>query len=169
MTNDATSTTELCDQLKDKARFLSPRLASFGGRSRFHGEVVTLKCIEDSSRIKEAITHPGTGKVLVVDAGASERCAVFGDMSAETALENGWEGVVVYGYIRDVQRIREMPLGLRALGVVPKGSTRRDQGLADLPVDIGGVMCHPGDQLFADEDGIVVVSKADVPLVKVQD
>lgn len=58
MTNAAISTTELCDQ-KDKAHFLSRRLASFGGRSRFHGEVIALKCFEDGSRIKEAITHPG--------------------------------------------------------------------------------------------------------------
>lgn len=168
MTLDTPSTTDLCDRLKDRARFLSPRLANFGGRLRFHGAVVTLKCFEDSSRIKEAITRPGAGKVLVVDAGGSDRCAVFGDMSAETALAYGWEGVVIHGYLRDVQRIGQMPIGVRALGVVPRGSTRRDQGLADLPIEINGVPCHPGDQMFADEDGIVLVARADLPLPAVQ-
>lgn len=154
------NTTELCDRLGEHIGFLTPRLRDLGGRPRFAGEVVTVKCFEDSSRIKELIETPGQGKVMVVDAGGSERCAVFGDMSAAIAIRNGWEGFVIYGYIRDAEPIAQMDLGMRALGVVPMGSTRCGQGLKALAIDIQGVCCQPGDYLVADEDGVVVVPAA---------
>ncbi|OIN12192.1 ribonuclease E activity regulator RraA [Oceanisphaera psychrotolerans] len=153
------NTTDLCDLLGERIGVLTPLLRDLGGRPRFAGEVVTVKCFEDSSRIKELIVIPGQGKVLVVDAGGSERCAVFGDMSAATAIRNGWEGVVIYGYIRDAEPLAQMDLGMRALGVVPMGSTRRGLGLTELAIDIQGVRCHPGDYLVADENGVVVIPR----------
>ena len=56
---------------------------SYGARKTFGGEVVTVKCFEDNSRVKELLATDGTGKVLVVDGGASMRCALMGDMIAE--------------------------------------------------------------------------------------
>jgi regulator of ribonuclease activity A len=154
------NTTELCDKLGDKAPFLPPRLLNFGGRTCFSGEVVTVKCYEDSSATKEVITCAGKGKVLVVDAGGSDRCAVFGDMSAQLMIDNGWEGVVINGYLRDVQTIASMELGVRALGSVPRGSTKRGQGLLNVDITIGSITCHPGDILVADADGIVILAPA---------
>lgn len=151
------NTTDICDRLGDRVFFLPPAMQDFGGRQCFGGEVVTVKCFEDSSRVKELITTPGHGKVMVIDAGASSRCAVLGDVSAQVALDNGWEGIIVYGYLRDAATIARLPLGVRALGVVPRGSTRRGEGSTGLTLEIGGARCCPGDQVYADENGIVIV------------
>ena len=78
---------------------------SFGAKERFSGEIVTLKCHEDNSKVRELAGQDGTGKVLVVDGGGSLRRALLGDMLAEKASANGWEGMVIYGCIRDVNAI----------------------------------------------------------------
>ncbi|MCO8165437.1 ribonuclease E activity regulator RraA [Pseudomonas sp. 21LCFQ010] len=159
------NTTEICDLLKERAQFLPPRFTNFGGRHQFRGEAVTIKCYEDSSRIKEAIATDGRGKVLVVDAGGSERCAVFGDMSAQTAIDNGWEGIVINGCLRDVRRIAAMDIGVRALGAVPKGSNRQGQGLCGIAVTLAHITVQPGDLIVADEDGLLVLTASDVSLI----
>lgn len=159
------NTTDICDQLKDRAQFLPPSFENFGGRHQFRGEAVTIKCYEDSSRIKEAIATDGRGKVLVIDAGGSERCAVFGDMSAQTAIDNGWEGIVINGCLRDVKAIAAMDIGVRALGVVPKGSNRQGQGLCGIAVTLANITVHPGDLVVADEDGVLVLAASDVSLI----
>ncbi|MNT43320.1 putative regulator of ribonuclease activity [compost metagenome] len=159
------NTTDICDRLGERVSFLSPAFQNYGGRLCFSGDAVTIKCFEDSSRVKELIATPGHGKVMVIEAGGSPRCAVLGDVSARIALDNGWEGIIVHGYLRDVAAIGQMALGVRALGVVPKGSTRRGEGITGLPVDIGGVCCRPGDQVYADENGIVIVARDDGKLL----
>lgn len=155
------NTTDICDRLGERVSFLSPAFQNYGGRLRFSGDAVTIKCFEDSSRVKELIATPGQGRVMVIDAGASPRCAVLGDVSAKVALDNGWEGIIVHGYMRDVVAIAQMDLGVRALGVVPKGSTRRGEGVTGVAVDMGGICCRPGDRVYADENGIVIVSPED--------
>lgn len=57
---------------------------SYGARKTFGGQIVTVKCFEDNSRVKELLATDGTGKVLVVDGGASMRCALMGDMNKAT-------------------------------------------------------------------------------------
>lgn len=156
------NTTDICDRLGERAPFLSPAFQNYGGKLSFHGEAVTIKCFEDSSRVKELIATPGHGKVMVIDAGASPRCAVLGDVSAKIALDNGWEGFIIHGYMRDVAAISAMDLGVCTLGVVPRGSTRRGEGITGVAIDLGGVVCRHGDHVFADENGIVVVRREDL-------
>jgi regulator of ribonuclease activity A len=116
----------------------------------------TVKCFEDNSRIKEALAEPGAGRVLVVDAGGSARCAMLGDLIAENAVANGWAGVIIDGCVRDTARLAEMALGVKALGSIPRKSTRRGEGQRDLPIVIGGVTVRPGDWVYSDADGVVV-------------
>lgn len=156
------NTTDVCDRLGNRARVLPPIYRHLGARRQFCGVAVTVRCFEDSSRIKELITTPGAGRVLVIDAGGSPRCAVWGDQSGAQAAANGWAGVVIHGYARDAERNAEIDLGLMALGVVPRKSDRRGAGSVDETVDMGGVQCAPGDHVFADEDGVVFVGSEDV-------
>ncbi len=83
-------TTDLCDELGERARVLAPVFVDLGGKRDFQGRAVTVKCFEDNSRVKELSTQPGQGKVLVIDGGGSERCALFGDHIAEDLARNGW-------------------------------------------------------------------------------
>lgn len=98
---------------------------SYGGRPAFAGQIVTLKLFEDNSLVREALGEDGRGKVLVVDGGGSQRCATVGDQLAVLARKNGWEGIVVYGCIRDSAAIGEVDLGVRALATHPRRASRR--------------------------------------------
>jgi regulator of ribonuclease activity A len=151
------STCDLYDTLGASARVLSPVFLDFGGRLRFGGVIVTVRCFEDNSRVKEILATPGSGKVLVVDGGGSQRCALMGDLIAKSAVDNGWEGVIVYGCIRDRVALRELALGVKALASIPRKSERRGEGQIQIPIEIAGVACRPGDRLVADEDGVIIL------------
>jgi regulator of ribonuclease activity A len=155
----AFKTADLCDEFEDSVQICEPIFASFGGRARFCGPVSTIKCFEDNSRVREAVGEPGEGRVLVVDAGGSRRCAMLGDILAEKAVANGWSGVVMYGLIRDSADIARMDLGVKALGTLPLKSVKRGLGDRDVPVRFAGVSFVPGQYVYADEDGIICSSE----------
>lgn len=150
-------TCDLYDDYLDDARVPAVSFQSLGGRKQFCGLAVTVKCFEDNSRIKELLKTPGKGKVLVVDGGGSQRCALLGDMIAQTAVDNEWEGLVMYANVRDAEELRKLDVGVMALGAIPRKSVRRGEGQVDLPVQIGDVWCRPGDKVYADENGVLIV------------
>ncbi|KIY98920.1 regulator of ribonuclease activity A [Monoraphidium neglectum] len=129
----------------------------FGGRLKFSGQASTVSCFENNPLVRKALEEPGAGRVLVVDAGGSKRCAVLGDNLAESAQRNGWSGIIVHGCIRDSEAIGKLPnLGVKALATHPLKSSKRDPGLRDVPVTFAGVSIKPGDWVYADADGILV-------------
>ena len=117
-------TTDLYDANEGKVAVLQPMLKSYGGKPRFAGQIVTLKLYEDNTLVREVLGEAGAGKVLVVDGGGSLRCALLGDQIAELAVKNQWEGVVIYGCIRDSVAIAALPLGVRSGGDVLVGDHR---------------------------------------------
>lgn len=155
------NTCDLCDAFEDRVRVLSLPLRDFGGRIAFSGIVSTVKALEDNSLVREAVSEPGRGRVLVIDGGGSLRRSMLGDMLAEKAAANGWSGVLVHGAIRDSVAIGRLDLGVKALATCPLKTDKRGQGLREVPVEFGGLSIRPGDWLAADEDGVVL---ADAPL-----
>ena len=153
-------TPDLCDEYPDLVEVVEPLFSSFGGRIAFGGEIVTVKCFEDNSLVKEVLAEPGKGKVLVVDGGASMRRALMGDMIAENAVDNGWEGVVIYGCIRDVDVIMSLDMGVQAINTVPLKTDKRGEGQRDIPVTFGGVTFKPGAFVYADNNGVIVSPQA---------
>ncbi len=157
------TTPDLCDQheaeLGSSVRVVAPLFRSFGGRPRFAGQIVTLKLFEDNSLVREALGEDGRGKVLVVDGGGSLRCALVGDQLAVLAAKNAWEGIVVYGCIRDSAAIEGIDIGLRALATHPQKSIKKGVGDRNVAVTFGGVSFRPGEWLYADEDGVVVAAR----------
>jgi regulator of ribonuclease activity A len=154
------TTPDLCDQFPDDVQVLAPMFNSYGGIANFGGEIVTVKCFEDNSLVKEQLGLPGAGKVLVVDGGGSLRKALLGDMIAASAVKNGWAGVLVYGCIRDVDAIGEMQLGVQALNTVPLKTEKRGIGDLNVPVTFGGATFTPGEFVYADRNGVIVARKA---------
>ncbi|KAA3652327.1 MAG: RraA family protein [Proteobacteria bacterium] len=150
---------DLCDQFDAEVRVVEPMFRSFGGKSAFHGPITTLKVFEDNSLVRTALEGPGNGRVLLIDAGGSKRCAMVGDQLAVLGVNNGWAGIVVYGCIRDAKAIATMPIGVFALGTHPRKSVKKGAGDVDIPVTFGGVTFTPGDVLYADEDGVVVAGR----------
>ena len=149
-------TCDLCDENADSVSVVTGHnWFSYGGRSAFGGEVVTVKCFEDNSRVKEHLATDGKGKVLVVDGGGSLRNALIGDMIAENAVKNGWEGVIIYGACRDVDELAKLDIGVVTLGCVPIKSVRRDEWQLNIDITFGGVTFHPGEYVYADNNGII--------------
>lgn len=149
-------TADLCDEFSAELQIAAPVFRSYGGRAQFFGPASTIKCFEDNSRVKEAVAEAGNGRILVVDAGASRRCAVLGDLLAKQAADNGWAGVVVHGSIRDSADIAGFDLGVIALGTMPLRSQRKGEGQRDIPIEVAGARVRPGDWVYVDEDGMVV-------------
>lgn len=152
-------TTDLSDQLGSRAKVLAPIFVDLGGKEAFSGKAVTLKCFEDNSRVKELSTQAGEGRVLVIDGGGSDRCALFGDHIAKDLADNGWAGVLVNGYVRDKAVLKALPLGVKALGVIPTKSVKRGEGQVGLSLRFAGQIIEPGDMVVADEDGVVILTE----------
>lgn len=148
--------TDLCDEFSDHLQICDPIFTDFGAKLEFAGPISTVKCFEDNTLVRAALEEPGEGKVLVVDGGASDRCALLGDNLAQLAIDNDWAGIVVYGCIRDSGEISQMDVAVKALNAHPKKSSKKGAGERDNPVRFAGVSFMPGDWLYADLDGIVV-------------
>ncbi len=161
MTPQDFSTCDLCDLHKNDTsgafRVLPPLYRDFGARRRFAGNVSTVKCFEDNSVVKAALDEPGRERVLVIDGGGSLRRALVGGNIGAAAARNGWAGVVVHGAVRDAAELAQCEVGVRALALIPLPTEKRNAGERDVPVRIEGVWVRPGDWLYADADGIVLL------------
>ncbi|MFM1988244.1 MAG: hypothetical protein RJA99_1201 [Pseudomonadota bacterium] len=160
-------TTDLCDACEGAVASALP-WRGFGRRRAFAGDIRTVRCHEDIGLMRDVVSQPGHGRVLVIDGGGSIARALFGDLMAAVAIRNGWAGLVIHGAIRDAAEIDAMDLGVKALGTVPCRGTRTGAGEVDVPVSFGGATFVPGRRLVADEDGVIVLpegtTESDVPV-----
>jgi regulator of ribonuclease activity A len=86
------------------------------------------------------------------------RRALVGGNLAAAAARNGWAGVVIDGCVRDVAELAACDVGIRALAAMPLPTDKRNEGQRDVAVQIQGVWVRPGDWLYADADGVVVMA-----------
>ena len=149
-------TADLIDAHGDKLQSYELQFRQYGGRRIFHGPVRTIKTLEDNALVKQLLSGPGHGAVLVIDGGGSLRTALLGDMIAGAAQKNGWAGVILHGAVRDTLALARLDLGVKALGSNPRKSAKQGTGAVDVPVSLGGVTFSPGAWVYSDDDGIVL-------------
>jgi len=152
-----TSTADILDEHPADALVCELAFRQYGGIASFAGHISTVRCHEDNVLLKQRLSEPGEGRVLVIDGGGSLRVALLGDMVAGLAAASGWVGLVVHGGVRDVAVLRHLPLGIKALGSNPRPSGKAGAGEIDVPVEFGGVTFRPGAMLYSDDDGIVAL------------
>jgi len=152
-------TADLWDEHYESLALLNLDLKNFGQKISFHGRIATLKLHEDNTLVRTLLSENGKGQVLVVDGGGSKRCALVGDNIAQLAIDNEWEGIIVYGCIRDSAQINEMPIGIKAIGTCPVKSIKRNVGLRDETLIINGTKICPNDYIYADADGVLISEK----------
>lgn len=155
----AFKTADLYDDFGDELQVCEPLFNHYGGHERFCGPIETIKCFEDNSLVSDMVGKEGKGRVLVVDAGGSKRCAMLGDRLAQKAVDNGWAGILMFGCIRDAEDIAEMPLGVCGLATIPKKSIKKGFGETGLKVLFANVTFQPGAWLYADRDGVIVAER----------
>ncbi len=80
----------------------------------------------------------------------------MGDKLAQAASDNGWAGIVVYGFVRDVDELGAIDIGIQAMGSNPLRSVKRGEGLRDVVVDFAGVRFVPDQFVYCDRNGVVV-------------
>lgn len=153
-----TSTADLYDEHGDKLGSCDTQFRQYGGVAVFSGRAVTVSCFQDNALLKSVLSEPGDGRVLVVDGGGSVHTALMGDIIAGLAVANGWSGVIINGAVRDVAALRELPVGIKALGSNPRKSGKTGSGERDVPLQFGDCTFNPGAQVFSDDDGVVVLS-----------
>jgi regulator of ribonuclease activity A len=153
---------DLYDEYLESIQVASPIFKNFGGRKKFYGQIHTVKAFEDNTYIKEAFEEDGTGKVLVVDGAGSLRAAMMGDQVAALGKKNGWEGIIIFGCIRDSVDVGKLDFGAKALATIPRKTIKRQQGIRDITVHFADVCFTPNHYVYSDEDGILI---SDKPLI----
>ena len=153
------ATADLCDEFGSEVEVAAPLMRDFGGVTTFYGPIATVEVHDDNTSVRQVLEQPGEARVLVVDGGGSTRCALVGDRLAQLAFANGWAGIVVNGCIRDSAAIAAMPIGVKALGTMPRKSEKRGPGRLEVPVSFAGITFAPGHYLYADVDGILVAAR----------
>ena len=154
------ATADLYDEHEENLGSCDLQFRQFGAVRSFTGPITTVRCYEDNALLKSVLEQQGEGRVLVVDGGGSVHRAVMGDNIATIAADNGWAGVVIHGAVRDAAVLAGIPVGIKALGTNPRKSTKTGSGDRDVPVTFGGTTFCPGDQLWSDDDGVVVLPRA---------
>lgn len=150
------ATADLYDEHEETLQIVTPIFNDYGGKKSFSGPASTVKVFEDNSLVRAALEEPGEGRVLVVDGEGSLRCALVGDMLAVLGKDNGWQGIVVYGCIRDSSVIADIDIGVKAINTNPRKSVKKGVGERDVRVTFADVTINPGDYIYADADGVVI-------------
>ncbi|SEA04735.1 ribonuclease E activity regulator RraA [Alkalimonas amylolytica] len=150
------NTSELSDLYADSIDVVEPIFSNYGGRRSFGGQVRTVKCFEDNGLIRQVLAEPGIGKVLLIDGGGSTRRALLDAELISLANSQGWEGIVCYGCVRDVDALEDFDVGIQAINAIPVGADDKGFGELDVPVNFAGVTFLPDDHLYADNTGIIL-------------
>ncbi|HOV22345.1 MAG TPA: DUF561 domain-containing protein [bacterium] len=133
-----------------------------GRQFKMAGKAITVRTFPgDWAKPVEAIDISEKGDVIVIDAGGVSP-AVWGELATSSAKVKGVSGVVIYGYIRDVEEIIEMNFPSFAVGITPQAGEPKGFGEINVPIKIGGQVVKPGDWIVGDIDGVVVIPEEKV-------
>jgi len=151
---------------RDRVRVMAGLTTRAGG-DYLCGPALTCACApEDNLAMHAALYQARPGAVLVCDGAGSTRCALFGELMATDALNQGLGGLVVAGPIRDIAGIDGLGFPVWCTGTAPGQAAKATVVSVGLPVVVGGVLVASGDQVIADRDGVVVVPAAEWPALQ---
>ncbi|QOL26162.1 putative 4-hydroxy-4-methyl-2-oxoglutarate aldolase [Thalassotalea sp. LPB0316] len=147
---------DLFDQYANQLSLANVPFQDFGANTCFYGEIVTVDCFNDNSKVKALLATSGEGKVLVVDGHGSMNRALLGDMIAESAVKHNWQAVIINGCIRDAGTIATLPIAVKALGTCPIKTEKLGQGQTNVDVYFAGLKFTPGHYVYGDKNGIAI-------------
>lgn len=138
-------------------------LRPFGPTARLAGTAVTAWCERaDYGPVHHAIAVAGRGDVIVVDAGGRADTAMIGELLGGAARLKGIAGIVVDGPVRDVGTLASWPdFPVLSRRRTARGPASMEKGAVNVPIILGGVPVAPGDLVLADDDGLVLVPRAE--------
>ncbi|MFI8092465.1 4-carboxy-4-hydroxy-2-oxoadipate aldolase/oxaloacetate decarboxylase [Streptomyces sp. NPDC086080] len=141
---------------------LGPELRPVQQGARIAGTAVTvLSWPGDNLMIHAAVEQCGEGDILVVTTTSPSTDGMFGELFATALQRRGVRGLVINAGIRDTQELREMGFAAWSRTVSAQGTVKATGGSVNVPVAIDGQVIRPGDVIVADDDGVVVVPRAE--------
>lgn len=154
-----TLTADLCDSYED-ATVIAARFMGYGSQRVCLGPVEIIITEDDNSLVAAALREPGLGRILLVDNNGSSQCAMVGGDLARAAHDNGWQGIIVNGAIRDTVELEQVPLAIYALYSCPRKSLKRGLGVRGKKTRFINAPVSPDDIVAADADGVIVIPAA---------
>jgi 4-hydroxy-4-methyl-2-oxoglutarate aldolase len=144
--------------------YLGPELRPAWPGARAGGTAVTVLCWPgDNLMIHVAVEQCRPGDVLVVATNSPSTDGLFGELFGTALQQRGVRGVVLGCGVRDVADLRDMGFPVWSRAVSAQGTVKATAGAVNVPVVLGGQTIHPGDVVVADDDGVMVVPRTDVP------
>ncbi len=150
----------LCDCGK-KLRIMDPEIRPITRGVKMIGIAHTVQCKADFLTVIKALHDAKEGEVIVID-GEGEKIALAGEMFALESRKKKLGGIVINGGCRDVEGIRKINFPMFAKCITPQAGTSTKIFKTQVEVNCGGVSVSPGDIVFGDNDGVIVMSQDEV-------
>lgn len=151
------STPDISDLL-NRFYTMGSEITRLSGDDKLLGPACTVKVYPgDNLMVHEALDIAVPGDVIVVDTSGPSRNGVIGELISYKARSRGVAGFVIDGLIRDLPGVTASGMPVYAHGVIPQGPLHRGPGEINFPISCAGVVVQPGDLVFGDENGVVVV------------
>lgn len=159
------STTTLADVVGRAGIMDSGIRPLWAGAPRMAGPAYPVRCpLNDNLMLHAAIYRAAAGSVIVVESG-ERHCALAGGNVCAVAQQRGIAGFVLDGLVRDIGEIRARGIPIHGRGVTPIAAPKGALGTLNEPIRCGGAAVAAGDVVVADEDGVVVVPRANAAAV----
>jgi regulator of RNase E activity RraA len=141
-----------------KNRTMRPRIKPVDPGMRVFGPALTVHAYPGGTHASSlALKAVEEGEVIVMDAGGATTHIMWGEIFSHMAAVAGCAGAVIDGSVRDIEGVLEIDFSLFAAGISPQAGTGDQLGEVDIPVSCGGVVVEPGDFIYGDRLGVVVV------------
>ena len=164
---EAASVSDAMEQMLHQKRYMSHRMQAIFP-AKFAGPAITVRLVKQESHdadalagMLQAIDAGAAGSVYVMSVEDGADIAGMGGLMGTAMFARGFAGAVIDGGVRDLPRLKSMGFPVYALGPVPSTSVGHYRfEAANVPITCDGVAVAPEDIIVADQDGVVVVPKA---------